>query len=84
MLEELKELEEDDRREYCHYAFVRDFVTEETPSTSFYQRVKWMRGKGHSIPRLRDVEGVETIKAKEMVGDVEAFYKDFYQPKPSD
>ena len=45
-------------------------LEQETPSTSFYQRVKWMKGKGHAIPRLKDSEGVETSKATEMVGVV--------------
>lgn len=84
LLEELKEMEEDDRRDYCHNAFVRDYVEEETPSTSFYQRVKWMKGKGHAIPKLKDAAGRVTSEAGEMVAVVEAFYGDLYQPKPSD
>lgn len=85
LLLELKELEEDDRKDYCHNAFVKEYILGERPNAYFYEKVKAMKGKGNTIRELTDPEtGLQTSEPDEMLAIVQQFYQGLYDRKPSD
>lgn len=83
-LVELKEMEEDDRKDYCYNAMVKDYIVGERPNAYFYQKVKASHGKGSTIRELRGLDTEETTSdPNRMLEVVQGFYGGLYAPKAS-
>ena len=85
LLMEVKEMEENDRKDYCYNSYVRNYIVGERPNAYFYNRVKTAKKQATYVRQLREENMANaTTDPTEMVGMVRRFYEDLYSPKNSD